>query len=272
MASLNAYKRRAILPLTGLVLAAYYAFVFLPIKRRAESLDAPLKQAWEKLAISLEQTNAFALNFTVLTNQLQETRTAISRLDAARKKALARVEMPPSVRIRTSAPFQLVDYENERNKQLDDLAAQAARAKITVEPAVYAGFPQHTADIVYQPLLWAELAMVEGMVKSALFYQIPIMHSLEVDVSPTNSPVMGVAGDLSEVPIQFEFTSPIANAVDFIQSLPLRREELTTLGFSTNAPTKPPLFVDRLIIKRQSPDKTDEVRVSLRVLGFVYRE
>jgi hypothetical protein len=30
--------------------------------------------------------------------------------------------------------------------------------------------------------------------------------------------------------------------------------------------------VDRLVVKRQTPDKPDEVRVWLRVVGFVLRE
>ncbi len=272
MASLQSYKRRSILPLAALALTLYFSMVFLPLQRRAESLDAPLKKAWQKLANTIEQTNTLAINFSVLTNQLRDTREALTRLDAARQLALARIELPPAVHARVAAPFQLVDYENERSKQLDELIALSTRNKITVDPAVYAGFPQHTADVAYPALLWAELAMVESLVKTAVSLQIPALHSLEVEVAPTNTPVPSVAGDLSEIPVQFEFTAPIASAVDFIQSLPLRPDEMSGLGLSTNAPVRPPLFVDRLIIKRQTPEKTDEVRVSLRVLGFVYRE
>jgi hypothetical protein len=272
MSSLQAYKRRAILPLTVLALTAYFSLVFLPLQRRAESLDTPLRKAWQQLSAALEQTNIVMINFGVLTNQLRDTREALARLDAAKHQALARIELPPAVRARTSATFQLVDYENERSKQLDELAAVATRDKITVEPALYAGFPQHTADVVYPPLLWAELAMVESLVKSALFHHIPTLHSVEVEVAATNAPALGGVSDLSEIPIQFEFTSPIANAVDFIQSLPLRPDEMVAHGFATNALVKPPLFVQRMIIKRQTPEKTDEVRVSLRVLGFVYRQ
>ena len=35
---------------------------------------------------------------------------------------------------------------------------------------------------------------------------------------------------------------------------------------------KPVLFIDRLVVRKQSPDKPDEVRVSLRAVGFVLRE
>ena len=35
---------------------------------------------------------------------------------------------------------------------------------------------------------------------------------------------------------------------------------------------KPPLFVDRLVVQKQSADKPDEVHVWLRAVGFVLRE
>jgi hypothetical protein len=37
-------------------------------------------------------------------------------------------------------------------------------------------------------------------------------------------------------------------------------------------PEKPALFIDRLVIKKQSPDKPDEVRVWMRLVGFVLRD
>jgi hypothetical protein len=54
--------------------------------------------------------------------------------------------------------------------------------------------------------------------------------------------------------------------------LPLRADELRAAGLPEAPVDKPPLFVDRLIIRKQSPDKPDEVRVWLRVVGFVLRE
>ena len=41
---------------------------------------------------------------------------------------------------------------------------------------------------------------------------------------------------------------------------------------TTAPPDKPALFIDRLIIKKQAPEKPDEVRVWMRLIGFVLRE
>src|SRR5207237_3945128 len=109
-----------------LALALYYGLVFVPLNRRAASLDGPLQSSWRRLAASLEQTNATTLDFRHLTNQLSETRQALTILESARKKAATRLELPAALRARMSATFQLVDYQNERSKQID-LLEQAAK-------------------------------------------------------------------------------------------------------------------------------------------------
>jgi hypothetical protein len=35
---------------------------------------------------------------------------------------------------------------------------------------------------------------------------------------------------------------------------------------------KPAMFIERLTLRKQSPEKPEEVRASLRVVGFVFRE
>src|SRR5204862_82641 len=135
--------RRSVLPLAGIALAAYYVMVFLPLKRHAESLDAPVEKARLKLASSLDQTNA-PTDFQSISNQLDETKHARAVFEGARQKAAARIELVPAVRARVNAPFQLVEFENERSKEMDDLKQLAVKEKIMIEPAVFAGFPEHT--------------------------------------------------------------------------------------------------------------------------------
>src|SRR3954470_23803379 len=118
MASLREYRRRSILPLAGLALATFYLMVMLPIKRRSHNLDEPLQKAWHKLAQSLDQTNAVAIDFVNITNQLIETRRVLGILESAKQKVVSRLELGAVVRAKMAAPFQLVDYENERSKEV----------------------------------------------------------------------------------------------------------------------------------------------------------
>ncbi len=269
---LRDYQRRGLVPLAGLVLAAYYLLVILPLSRRAARLDEPLHKAWQKLSASLDQTNATAIDFLHITNQLSETRQALVILENARQQATARLQLGPAVRARMQADFQLVDYENERSKELDELSGLAKKQHAVVEPAVFAGFPECTADVQQPTLLWAALSLTDSLLRTALQCNVAAIHSLDVPPVLTNPPPANATEQLAEIPMQVEFTGSAMNVTRFLQCLPLRADEIGAAGLPAAPSDKPPLFVDRLIIQKQSPDKPDEVHVWLRVVGFVMRE
>src|SRR5437016_1082047 len=75
-----------------------------------------------------------------------------------------------------------------------------------------------------------------------------------------------------EIPLQIEMTGSAASLLKLLQSLPLRADEMRAAGLSEGLTNKAPLFIERLMMKKQGPDKPDEVRVSLRAVGFVLRE
>ncbi len=271
---LQEYRRRGIIPLVGLGLAAYYLFVFLPLARRAQSLDAPLQKAWQKLSASLDpnQTNAIAIDFLHITNQIGETRQALVILENARREAAGRLHLAPQLSAKINAPFQLVEYQNERSKTLDDLSTLAKQQKVTIEPAVYSGFPEHTADVRQPELLWAALTAIDGLLRTALQCKIAAIHSLEAPLALTNAPPTNGLDRLAEIPVQIEFTASATNAIQLLRCLPLRPEEARAAGVPEAPADRPVLFVDRLVMRKQTPEKPDEVRVSLRVVGFVLRE
>ena len=170
------------------------------------------------------------------------------------------------------ADFQLVDYENERSRQLDELSNLAKQQQVAVEPAVFAGFPEHTADVKQPALLWAALSLTEGLLRTALQCKVAAIHSLEVPPVLTNAPPTNGTERLAEIPLQVEFTASAASAARLVQCLPLRADEIRAAGLPEAPADKPALFVDRLIMQKQSPDKPDEVHVWLRAVGFVLRE
>jgi hypothetical protein len=272
MPSYSELKRRSLLPLVGLGLGLYYLLVFAPLAQRAENLDEPLEKSWRKLAATLEKTNATTLDFCEITNQLGETRQCLAILKSTKAQAVARLELAPALRAKLNAPFQLVDYENERGKQMDELARQAKEQQIAVDPAVFSGFPEHTADMQEPALLWAALAFTDELLDSAVRCKVGAIHSLEVPLALTNFPSAEGPGGWTEIPVQVEFTASAANAARLAQSLPLRPDELRAAGLPEAPSGKVPLLIDRLIIKKQSPDKLDEVRVWLRAVGYVLRQ
>lgn len=272
MASFNEIKRRSVLPLAALGIAIYYVLVFVPLAHRAASVDEPLKKAWRRLAASLDQTNATTLDFAQITNQFSATRHQLTLLEEAKKKAIAHLELAPNLRSKLSAPFQLIDYQNERSKQIDDLDSLTKQQKIAVDPVVYAGFPEHTADMPEPSLLWAALSMTSDVLDTAVRCKVAAIHSLEAAVALTNSVNPEVTARWAEIALQLEFTASSENALHVVESLPLTAEELRAAGLPPATRPKTALFIDRIIIRKESPEKSDEVRVWLRATGFVLRD
>lgn len=313
MASFGEIQRRSIIPIVGVVLAGCYLAIYRPFARRAAALDAPVHKAWTRLAASLDQTNTASIDFIHITNQLNDTRQALATLDSARQKAAILLALPASVRARMNAPFQLVDYENERSKKMEAIATLAKQRQTTLDAGVLAGFPEHTTEVKQPALLWFALALTDSMLNTVLQSGITSIHSLELPLPPTNSaptslqnsepkmfglqefsnvrffdpqaPFSQNAGSNSLAPavtapppdafrpvgprtqligiaLQVEMTGPADHMLKIFQAISSRADAADRL----------PLFIDRLIIKKQSPEKPDDVRVWMRVVGFVLGE
>ncbi len=272
MSTFREYKRRTLLPLAGIGLASYYLLVFMPLSRHVQALDAPLHRDWRHLAASVGQSNALTLDFVQITNQLNETRQAVGVLEEAKRQAAARLELPASLRGKLVSPFQLVEYQIERSKIMDELDRQARDQKVAIDTAVYAGFPEAFADLKEPALLWPALSFTSDLLTTALRCKVSAIHSLEVSLALTNTVANENLSRWTPIPLQLEFTAPADNATRLIESLPLRADELKAASLPEVTPEKMPLFLDRLILKKQSPEKPDEVRVWLQAIGFVVNE
>jgi hypothetical protein len=263
-------RRRLILPLLAGVLGAVYLFGFVPVDRKAASLAAPLEQSWRRLAATLGQTNALKLDFVSLTNQLGVTRDALAALGVARQQARSRVELDAALRAQLAEPFLLVDYQYEAGRRMNALARLAKQENVVLEPAVLTGFPEQSADMKEPALLWADLAFLDGLLTTAINAKVATIHLIAAETPLTNGSSTNNGRLLAELPLQIELTGSIANVARFLQTLPLRADEIKAAGLPDASTNKPALFIDRLVVRKQSPDKQDEVRLSLRAVGFVF--
>jgi hypothetical protein len=272
MASFHEYKRRTIIPLAGVALALYYVFVFVPIDNRSRELNEPLQKGWKILASSIGQTNAMAIDFLHITNQLSETKEALKSLQDAKSRAFRRLELSEELRTTLNAEFQLVEYQIARSQQMDALVSLAKKFNVSIEPAVLAGFPEHTVEVTQPELLWASLNIVKGLLTTAVQSKVSAIHSLDVPMVLTNTLVTSASWMVSGIPLQVELTGSAAAVTQFLRSLPFRGDEMKAAGWPDAPADKPPLFVDGIVMRKQGPEKPDEVHVTLRAVGFVLRE
>ena len=153
--------------------------------------------------------------------------------------------------------------------EMDKLAKQQ---QVTLEPGVRAGFPDYSTEIRQPTILWAALSFVDTLLTTAMQCKVTTIHSLDVPLSLTNEAPAIVTTSITEIPLQLDMTGSGSSILKLLQNLPLRGDDMRKAGFAEARLDKPPLFIERFIIRKQSPDKPDEVRVSLRALGYVLRD
>ncbi|HNQ73340.1 MAG TPA: hypothetical protein PKN95_07025 [Verrucomicrobiota bacterium] len=263
--------KRVLVPGAALALIAGYLFGLLPLKQQSENLKAPLRKEWTELARTLGDSNRLSIDFGAITSQLEHTRLALRTLEQAWTQAATRCELSPATEERMQAPFQLVDYENERGRQQDELRQVAAKLKATLSPAVFEGFPTHSTAVTQPALLWAELEMVTGLLHTALQCGIPVVESLTVAYTPSNAPVTSTNAWVRKIPIQIELTAPAPTINRLLQALPMRTNELAAAPLALTLPgPKPALYVDHILLRKQTPTHLEEVRATVQVAGFVF--
>jgi len=265
-------QRLKLLPLVGLAWAAFYFLVFHPLKDRAEALDKPLDAEWRKLVTALQETNASRVNFASIDARLRDTQESLIALQTVERKVMSRVDFGDELYAKMRAPFQLVDYQNERQRVLAELGRLSGQQQVPLGPAVTNGIPEYTADLRAPSLLWAELAFIRHLLATAINCKVSSIHVLSVPVASIDAQATNLASRLTEIPMQVELTGTTLSVARLLQSLPLRAEEIKAEGLPEAATNKPALFIDRLLLRRQSPHQPDEVRLSLRAAGFAFRE
>lgn len=269
---LNERQRRLLIPAAGVVLAGFFFLGYQPLARRTASLDAPLENTWRKLALTLGDSNATTLDFAAIAENLDRTRASVAILAASRQQALRRIEPGQTLRQRLTEPFLLVEFQNEVQQQLNDLQALARKNKVTLAPAVAAGFPEHTADLSQPELLWAELAVINDALTLAINSRVTAIQSVSLPGQPSERPVGSLVARLQEVPVQIELSGPMPAVTRFLESLPLRPAEAEAAGLAALPADKPALFIDRILLRKEAPERPDQVGLLVRVTGFFHRD
>ena len=270
--SLNERQRRLIIPAGGVLLAVFFVLVFQPLARRAESLDAPLEAEWRRLAAAVGPSNAATLDFGAIAASLRQTRESLAVVNAARRQARQRVEVGPELRERLNSTFQLVDFQNEVQRQIAELQQLAAQRKVALDPAVVLGFPEHTADVRQPELLWAELAFVHDLLTLAIQSQVTGIQGLSLPAGGTNRVSATPVGRVVAIPVQLQLTGPTPAVNRFLSSLPRRADEFDEPGLPPALTNKPALFLDRFLIRKEAPAQPDQVSLYLRAVGYVFRD
>jgi hypothetical protein len=264
---------RRVLWLGALGLGLYFFLIYRPLSRQAAELDRPLLRVWQQLAVVSGDTNTFRREPLPRIDQaLEQVQSGLAALRQAEQAAAARIELDPAIRARLREPFQLIDYQNERQLRLEELSRLADQRKVKLGPGVALGFPEYALDRADAPLLWAQLGLLHQALVTAIQCQVTAITSVGVPPLAASAAPTNTGPALVEIPLRIELEGRMAAVTQFLQALPLRPDELKARGLPEPPPGKPALFLDRILLRKQGRDKPDQVQVALTVSGFVYRE
>ncbi len=265
----------------ALGLALYYFLAFRPLSRRVEALDGPLGDVRQKLAnVNLEGSGIHDLDLDQIKTAQETLKASLTATEKAGQMIAARVELEPEIRAKMKEPFLLIDFQNERQKRIEQLTALAKTQQVTLDAAALAGFPEHKAEMKEPNLLWAELSIIHHILTAAINNKVGTVKNVSVlresegrrqkaEGRPPASDLRPPTSAWEEIPVRIELIAPQESAVNFLLALPLRAEEMKAAGLPECRPGKPALFLDRLMLRKQTPEKPAEVSLDVVVCGFV---
>ncbi len=263
-------KTQIVLAVGALLLALCYVFLYLPLLKTSESLNTPLIRTWQSLVTTNENDlTVEGLALEDVQEVLHKAQTSRVRFEAVREALMQRLALEPFITAKLNAPFQLIDFLNERQSRLNDLETLAAKHSVKLQDSLFDGFPNYPVVQGSPAALWAHMALAENILITAIRSDVETVASIAVRPP---KPTVGRTPEqprLDEVPIEIALTGPMPAVWRFLSSLPLAEAEAQSLGLPETAPSKTALFIDGLIIKRLASDKSDRVSLKLTAVGFV---
>lgn len=259
--------------LGGLFLALYLFMVFLPLCDRVAALDKPLEQAWGAIANTrVVEAGPQGVNFAPLEQRLQDLEYLSHRLEAVSNAITQRLNLDAPVREKLRQPFQLVDFQNERQLNQEELVRLAAEKQVTLAPGVLAGYPEYSADMKNPELLWGHLSVTHEALRLAARSQLTNLLALSVRPPRMLQTNEGGRALAYELPVTLQAAGSMEAVARFLTCLPVRAEEVRAPGLPEMPASKPALFIERVLIRKEAPPYANRVRLEVRLSGIALKE
>jgi hypothetical protein len=258
--------------LTTLVIAVYYVSIYRPLNHRVQALDQPLLEAWNRLEqVNQESLSQDRLDLDHISRGLKQMEASLAVGENTSERLLSRIAIAPKFQQRSASPFQLIDFQNERQSIIEELDAQAKQSSINIAPQVFEGVPEFLSEHPAPHELWHELAIAQHILQSAITAGASSIDSLQA-TRPYSAPTTPNSGTASPVPLaaELEWTGKSSQLMLFLQLLPRRSDEIKTeLGIDYPA-FKPSLYVTQILARKSSRENPSEVSVWLKIMGLIY--
>lgn len=251
---------RGLLITAGLIAALYYVFAFRALSHQAESLDGELEAVWEDLTQE---------SFVDVNGRLDVARDSVEALTDVEQSVTRRILLDPSFEKSLKESFQLVDFEIERETRNDELIQLAAGAKVTIPADPFERLPEYTTEMGDPRLLWGQMAIAYHVLVTTIDAGVDSVDKVDAFVVRSHG---GAEAFLDEITFEMTLTGSMSKISKFLKALPMDRRELERHELKSTQPVKPAFFIDGLMLRKRPGKNFDDVRLDLRVGGFIYRE
>lgn len=256
-----------------MLLMAYILIVYKPLNNWIESLDLPIQKRLNELSgknpIKLNNNTIDITPIERRLNILEDTQQKFSAIEKLVKKQTALSQFTTE---KIKQPFQLVDFQNERQLRQEELEKVANTSNVIVYPSVLSGYPEYSAELKRPELLWAQLEMVHSVLLAAINSRVYSINSLSITKPQKTAPSEGKLLDMpDEILFRVQITSTSRSLFKFLADV---TGGFTSTATSNTNTTKisPPMLIDRILIKKEGPENPELIRAEIRFCGFVFFE
>jgi len=256
-----------------LALALYAVLVYRPLSQKAANLDEPLSDVWRQLrrvelTVNLP-TDANLSRVDLVLRKVEETQLSIERAQSA---IAERFQLTTNLQERLAEPFQLIEFQSQRQTVIEDLWSLANEKKVALDAPIIDGFPEYTFDRRRPELLWLQLNLLDQTLTSAIRCGVGRIRSVSSPQPRVYSALDEIRPGLVEVPLEIELSGPAPAIARFLQGLPLKSTELKQRSLPEAKPAKPVTDIDRIFARKDSKEKLDDVYLRVTVSTFAYTE
>jgi len=252
--------RRALIA-GGLVAALYYGFVYRGLVSESRALRADLNAVGGMLAREMPLDSE---------ERLAAAKESLAALRAMETAVLERIVLRPEFEARLAAPFQLIDFEIERETLNDELIQLAKSRKVGIPAIPFERLPEYTEEMREPRRLWGQLGIAYHVVVSAIESGVGAIESID-GFRVRRSDAGEDEALFDEIVFELTATGSMADISTFLKSLPMDRGEMERPGLRSGQPAKPALFIDGLMLRKRAGEDPDDVRLDLRVGGYIER-
>lgn len=253
------------------VFLAFYTFaVFIPLYKWVDSFNQPIEKNWKELLKKFPLTvQKGKVDLDPLLESINHIENVNKNLELLQKVVIARTACSHETLEKIKQPFQLVDFQNERQLRQEELQAAASTNGVAIYPGVLSNYPEFSSDLTAPELLWAHLSFVHETLMTAIDCHVTSINSL-MPIKPAKISLQNAKTNIYPVELSFRLTisGNSQSVMKFISLLPVKSNpEIKDVYIR---PTKPELYIDRIMIKKDGIEDVDLVLAELKVSGFVF--